>query len=322
MIGFDYTDPIAPAALKAAGCSLVSRYVTRLDWPKSLQRAEADALRAAGMPILCNFESTADRMKGGAAAGQADATEALQHLAALGAPAGVTVWFSADWDVQPAEVPAVLAYLQAAASVLGSKSRTGLYGGLRAVSAAADAGYGIWQTIAWSGGRWDPRAVMRQTGTEQNVGGVQVDVNEILNLAALGAWGGPTTPAPAPAPTPVLPSTDPEDDLMPAFATGMITPGPGMVTIVLPPPANFGGAGWGNVWFSLGSDFGTAHVRVAIFTHGQGWSHVYPDVVVDAAQDRVNPFGGPLPTAVQKISIERTVNPDVALAYLVEAVHR
>lgn len=122
--------------------------------------------------------------------------------------------------------------------------------------------------------------------------------------------------------TALYPTTALEDDDMPAFATGMITPGPGMVTIVLPPPANFGGAGWGNVWFSMGSDFGTAHVRVAIFTHGQGWSHVYPDVVVDAAADRVNPFGGPLPTAVQKISIERTINPDVALAYLVEAVHR
>jgi len=193
MIGFDYTERIAPAALKAAGCSVVSRYVTRLDWPKSLQRAEADDLRAAGMPIMCNFETTADRMKGGAAAGRADAAEALQHMAVLGAPAGVTVWFSADWDVQPSEVPAVLAYLQAAAGVLGSKSRTGLYGGLRAVSAAADAGYPIWQTIAWSGGRWDSRALMRQIGTEQNVGGVQVDVNEVINLAALGAWGGPTT---------------------------------------------------------------------------------------------------------------------------------
>jgi len=193
VIGYDYTARIAPAALKAAGCSVVSRYVTRLDWPKSLQRAEADDLRAAGIPIMCNFETTADRMKGGAAAGRADAAEALQHMAVLGAPAGVTVWFSADWDVQPSEVPAVLAYLQAAAGVLGSKSRTGLYGGLRAVSAAADAGYPIWQTIAWSGGRWDSRALMRQIGTEQNVGGVQVDVNEVINLAALGAWGGPTT---------------------------------------------------------------------------------------------------------------------------------
>ncbi|MEY9933263.1 hypothetical protein ABH926_007916 [Catenulispora sp. GP43] len=113
-----------------------------------------------------------------------------------------------------------------------------------------------------------------------------------------------------------------EDDDMPAFATGVIAPGDGAVTMVLPPPANYGGAGWGDVWFSLGADFGTATVRVAIFTHGQGWSHIYEDVVVDAAADRVNPFGGPLPTGVQKISVARRGNPDVPLAYLVEAVHR
>ncbi|MBS2546536.1 glycoside hydrolase [Catenulispora sp. NL8] len=113
-----------------------------------------------------------------------------------------------------------------------------------------------------------------------------------------------------------------EDDNMPAFATGVITPGAGAVTMVLPPPANYGTANWGNVWFSLGADFGTATVRVAIFTHGQGWSHIYENVVVDATADRVNPLGGPLPTAVQKISIARVTNPDVPVAYLLEAVAR
>jgi hypothetical protein len=56
-----------------------------------------------------------------------------------------------------------------------------------------DAGFGGWQTVAWSGGVWDPRAVARQTGEQRIVGGVQVDVNEIINLAGLGAWGGPTS---------------------------------------------------------------------------------------------------------------------------------
>jgi lysozyme len=106
-----------------------------------------------------------------------------------------------------------------------------------------------------------------------------------------------------------------EDDDVPAFATGEIKPGLGAVTVVCPPPANLGAAGWGNVWFSLGSDFGEAHVRVAIFTHGQGWSHIYDDVVVRATDDRVNPFGGPLPTGVQKICVSRGANP-------IEAAHR
>lgn len=123
--------------------------------------------------------------------------------------------------------------------------------------------------------------------------------------------------APAPSPTP----TTTEDD-MPAFATGEVKPGEGAVTMVCPPPANLGAAGWGNVWFSLGADFGTAHVRVAIYTHGEGWSHIYDDVVVDAKADRVNPFGGPLPNGVQKISVARRGNPDVPVAYLIEAAHR
>ncbi|MBW8804480.1 MAG: glycoside hydrolase [Catenulisporales bacterium] len=126
-------------------------------------------------------------------------------------------------------------------------------------------------------------------------------------IAALGASPAPTLS---------------EDDDVPAFATGQIDPGAGVVTMVCPPPANFGAAGWGNVWFSLGSDFGDAHVRVAIHTHGQGWSHIYEDVVVPATGDRVNPFGGPLPAGVQKISVVRTINPNVPLSYLIEAVHR
>ena len=319
MIGFDYTERIAPTTLKAAGCSVVIRYTTWSGWAKSLSPGEADELHAAGMPIAANFESTGDRMKGGAAAGHADALEARGHLGDDHMPTGLKIWFSADWDVQPGEVSLVLDYLHAAADVLGSKDLVGLYGGLRAVRAAADAGFSIWQTIGWSGGVWDPRAVARQTGEQRIVGGVQVDVNEIINLAGLGAWG---VPAPVPAPTPAAPSNDPEDDDMPAFATGEIAPGDGAVTLVCPPPANLGSAGWGNAWFSLGSTLGDAHVHVVGYVHGEGWSHDYPDVVVPDHGDRVNPFGGPLPTGIQKIVVRRTGNTAVPVSYLIEAAHR
>lgn len=318
VIGFDYTERIAPAALKAAGCVVVFRYTTWSGWGKSLTPTEADELHGAGIGIVANFESTADRMKGGAAAGRADALEVVGHLRDDHLPADLKVWFSADWDVQPSEVPLVLTYLGAAADVLGGVQKVGLYGGLRAVKAAADAGFSIWQTIAWSGGIWDPRAAARQTGAEQTVGGVQVDVNEVIDLAALGAWGGP---APAPAST-AIPSSS-EDDV--AFATGIITPGlaapgQGATTVVLPPPANSGGAGWGNVWFSLGSDFGNAHVRVTLFVNG-AWTSFNENFIVPAAKPRVFPFGGPLPKDVEKISITRLVGSEnVPLSYLIEAV--
>jgi hypothetical protein len=190
MLGFDYTARIDPAALKAAGCSVAFRYTMPQTpfWTKALRNAEAAELLAAGIPIVSNFESTADRMRSGAQGGHDDAVNLLANWAALGAPKGLKGWFSADWDVQPTEVATCLAYLAAAAAVLGGTQFVGVYGGYRMVKAAADAGYGIWQTTAWSYGQWDPRAAVRQTGEQKVVGGVSVDVNEILDLGALGAW--------------------------------------------------------------------------------------------------------------------------------------
>lgn len=194
MLGLDYTARIDPAALKQAKVDVVFRYVMPQTpfWTKALTNAEAAELLAAGIGIVSNFESTADRMKGGTQAGHEDALTLLADWHALGAPAGLVGWFSADWDVQPQEVVLVLDYLTAAAEVLGGKQYVGLYGGYRAVSAAADNGFAIWQTSAWSYGRWDPRCAARQDGGQAVIGGVTVDLNTILNLNALGAWTGDT----------------------------------------------------------------------------------------------------------------------------------
>jgi hypothetical protein len=193
--GFDYTERIDPAALKAAGCQVVFRYLSNPGWPKNLTAAEARELLAAGIPIVLNYETTADFMLGGYSAGVACARSARQQAAALGAPADARIFYSADFDASPSQTSIVVAFLNGAASVDGA-SRVGVYGGLRVVQSAAAVGYATWQTIAWSGGQWDSRAAARQTGTEQSVGGVQVDVNQIMNLGALGAWGATTTPIP------------------------------------------------------------------------------------------------------------------------------
>ena len=197
--------------------------------------------------------------------------------------------------------------------------------GSPSLSALADRGVSLISS-AYPGGSGSPGSIYPGDGAAgwQSYGGMTPLIYQFTNQASDGgqqldynAFRGTTAQL-----VTALGTTALEDDDMPAFATGVIAPGAGAVTMVLPPPANYGGAGWGNVWFSLGADFGTATVRVAIFTHGQGWSHIYENVVVDAAADRVNPFGGPLPTAVQKISVTRVTNPNVPLAYLIEAVHR
>lgn len=227
MIAFDYTSRIAPSALKAAGCSVAIRYVMPQTsyWTKTLRNAEAAELLAAGIPIVSNYESTADRMKGGGGAGRADAVDLLANWRALGAPGGLIGWFSADWDVQAGDVASVLGYLNAAAGPLGGKRYVGLYGGYRACRAAADNGFATWQTVAWSGGHWDSRAAIRQTGEQRSVGGVQVDVNDIVNPGALGAWApGGTVHVPAP-PTPTGTDVNLTDMLGPV-STGMVNLAP------------------------------------------------------------------------------------------------
>jgi len=196
VIGADYTERIAPAALKAAGIAVVFRYLSNPGWPKNLTKTEAAELLAAGIPIVLNYETTADFMLGGYSAGQACARSARAQATALGAPTTTRIYYSADFDVTAAQIPTVMAFLQGARSVDGA-AEVDEYGGLRLAQAAAAAGMRPWQTIAWSGGVWDPRDVARQTGVQRTVGGVVVvDVNEIEDLAALGAWGGPTSGGP------------------------------------------------------------------------------------------------------------------------------
>lgn len=111
--------------------------------------------------------------------------------------------------------------------------------------------------------------------------------------------------------------TNTEDD-MPAFATGTVAPGLDQTTVILPPPANYGSVGWGNVWFSLGSDMGDAHVRVTLFTNG-AWTDFNENFVVPAASPRVFPFPSPLPKDVEKISVKRLAGSEnVPLSYLIE----
>lgn len=138
----------------------------------------------------------------------------------------------------------------------------------------------------------------------------------IIDRAAqiAGASGKPTPGPPAPQP-------EGDDDMSrPVFATGDVKPGTGAMTLVLVPPANYGSAGWGDVWFSLGSANGDAHVRVSACVHGAGWRELAADFLVPDHGDRANPAGGPLPTATQKIAVWRLPGTEnTPLSWLIEA---
>lgn len=187
MLGADYTERISPAALKAAGISVVFRYLSVPGYAKNITLPEAEELLNAGIGIVLNYETSANFMLGGYAGGVAAAQSARAQARSLLAPATTRIYYSADFDVTAAQIPTVLDFLRGAAEIDG-KGEVGDYGGLRMVLAAGAAGYPEWQTLAWSGGVWSRYTIAQQTGEQRTIGGVVVDINNILDFSALGAW--------------------------------------------------------------------------------------------------------------------------------------
>jgi hypothetical protein len=210
-LGVDYSFGTPnPAALKAAGVEFVGRYLSTPGNPKNLTKTECLLLRTGGFKIVTVFETTANRALRGTVAGKADARSARAQLVALGAPVDAPVYFAVDFDATEAEQTSINAYLNAAASVLG-RNRVGVYGGYWPVKRALNAGVCkyAWQTFAWSGGHWDPRAHIRQTRNGQRLAGVTVDLDE-SRQPDYGQWF--STPVPVPRPKPTPPIVFPADD--------------------------------------------------------------------------------------------------------------
>jgi hypothetical protein len=213
--GVDYSGtPPSIDALKKENASFVCRYLSTPGNPKNINRAEALRLRSNGLDVVLVFETTATRALGGASAGKQDAKAAREQATACGAPAGQVIYFAVDFDANATELRQVKSYLAGAASVLGA-DKTGVYGGYAAVKAALDAGVCkyAWQTYAWSGGKWDPRAHLQQYANAQTLGGVEVDHNHAV-ADDFGQWPAvvrkPAKPpvAPKPVSKPPLPPPD------------------------------------------------------------------------------------------------------------------
>jgi hypothetical protein len=175
-----------PAAIAAAGYKFACRYYSR-DPSKNLTRPEANNLAAEGLWIVGNWEYYANDALGGYAAGVANAKLARQLADACGQPAPRPIYGSDDWDVTPAQESTITDYLRGWDSVLGV-GEVGEYAGFYPLRVQRDAGVTSWewQPRAWSGGQWEPRVNIVQTGTAM-VGGVQVDTNEAWT-ADYGQW--------------------------------------------------------------------------------------------------------------------------------------
>lgn len=187
-----------PHDMKRLGVQGVVRYLSEpipaTAW-KRITEAEKDAILAAGLDLVLNYEWYEGRMLEGAAAGAHDGAVAMSQAKALGYPKGASIYFSHDTSAR--NDSAVLAYLRAAQKAMGDYYMVDVYSGIDVVDMAitnSAATYG-WQTIAWSQGRVG-KAHMYQNGKQWYSGGA--DENVILH-AGLGSWLSHAAPPAPPA---------------------------------------------------------------------------------------------------------------------------
>jgi peptidoglycan hydrolase-like protein with peptidoglycan-binding domain len=172
-VDYSWADP-DPGMMATRGVNLAGRYLWDKQHPgsKGITLAEYDALIVANITPFFIYEEDGKELAGGFDAGVRVAKLAEAELAHLHL-SGLPVYFNVDYDAPASAMPAILDALRGVASVIGLE-RTGLYAGLRPITAAFDAGviaYGF-QTYAWSGGVWDARAQLQQWANGQWSGSV------------------------------------------------------------------------------------------------------------------------------------------------------
>ena len=188
-LGVDYSSARpTPSSLQAAGSTFAVRYVSSSGNSKNIGLSEAQSLLAGGQQIILVSETTGTEMQNGYNQGVTDANAAVSEATAAGAPSNFFCYFAADYQATTqAQFNQINAYLQGAASVLGSVSRVGIYGSYYVVSQAIAGGYAskAWQTVAWSSGNIYSGNTLFQDNGVSFISGCDADVGIGSNL---GQW--------------------------------------------------------------------------------------------------------------------------------------
>ena len=181
----DFADRlVAPDQITAAGYAGAVVYVSEsrpganFDF-KPVTREYADALRAAGLQIVSNYQygkpgwSAPSDFTRGYDGGVADAQTALLLHAAAGGGDSAPIFFSIDEDIDLNTWKTIAVEWFRGINSLPGIDRTGIYGHSRAcawaigdgvIGHSSTAGHRwAWQTKAWSHGEHEPTAVLYQS---------------------------------------------------------------------------------------------------------------------------------------------------------------
>lgn len=178
--GFDCATKLTSTtakSLKAAGFDFVARYLG--DSWKTFNAAEAKAIGDAGLKLISIFEKNSTFLGYFTKAqGVADAKEAMAYAKSVGQPVGSAIYFTVDYDAQPAHMSAISAYLDGVRETL-KHYKIGLYGSHCVMNAVKGKVDYYWQTYAWSKGSIADHIHMHQYQNSVTVSGVALDRNDI-----------------------------------------------------------------------------------------------------------------------------------------------
>jgi hypothetical protein len=268
---------------------------------KNLSLAEAHELLVAGIEIFLAFEYQPDAAANGTPQGTKDGQLAKAQLAELEAPPDMCSYFAVDFDI-PDYAPSLPDTPQNAFAKLGPVGHyfqainalkfayeVGGYGGYYAIKRLLDAKLitKAWQTVAWSGGHLDTRAVLYQVVSTSPIVGADIDVREhVTTVADFGQWPRPVT-KPDPPTNPPIPQ---EADM----AYPMVLELPKGSAVVLPVPA---GKTKVVLYADPGASTGVApHVRVGT---SPKWT------VIDMAPVWANPAQSTFPVGTNELTLAR-----------------
>ncbi|MEV0295294.1 DUF1906 domain-containing protein [Nocardia sp. NPDC050710] len=197
----DYAGGVPSAdAIREAGHIGVIRYVSDrrpgAEWMegKPLRAAEVDALHAAGLTIVSNYQfgkgSTAD-WRGGLEAGKRHAQRGLELHRAAGGPDDRPIYASIDDNPSAVDFATMIApYLLGWESVVG-KANVGIYANSPTIDLALAAGLGSWY---WQHNWGTPKGFVHSAAhlhqfeiDKRAVDGVGVDLNSVLK-PEYGQW--------------------------------------------------------------------------------------------------------------------------------------
>ena len=185
--------------MRGNGLSFAGRYLGPESWGKTVTKAEADALLAEGVSILLCYETSAERMRGGASAGAEDGTKALRYARELGVPVGTCIFFAADYNAPTGDLILCENYVRAAQAAMGGVYEAGCYGPEKVVSFLSERGAceKFWQCVAWSNQflpvanvrqyAWQGDFRARDTAKKLGIAAVDLDAGEDLR----GLWAPP-----------------------------------------------------------------------------------------------------------------------------------